>query len=177
MNYIYVCHFSGGHIKVGRSVEPIARIAAHEARVSCLGVELIAHAIFGAENHIVAEAQLIERCANECLQRHNNEWFTGLSFEVVCGWAAQFSVNAKPRRTGNHIRRIRTQLGVTQAALAEAIGCTQGNISNYEGGQTLPPAMAQHVIEFAAHRGVELRLDDLYEAADAPQEHRTREAV
>ncbi len=27
MQYLYVCHFSNGHIKVGRSIEPTARIA------------------------------------------------------------------------------------------------------------------------------------------------------
>ncbi len=27
MNYLYVCLFSNGHIKVGRSINPMARIA------------------------------------------------------------------------------------------------------------------------------------------------------
>ena len=29
MEYLYVCHFSNGHIKVGRSIDPKSRIASH----------------------------------------------------------------------------------------------------------------------------------------------------
>jgi len=43
MDNLYVCHFSNGHIKVGRSVDPMARIAAHADRVGCLGIELVEH--------------------------------------------------------------------------------------------------------------------------------------
>lgn len=32
--YLYVCHFSNGHIKVGRSVHPKSRIASHADRVA-----------------------------------------------------------------------------------------------------------------------------------------------
>lgn len=41
MEYLYVCHFSNGHIKVGRSIDPRARIAAHADRVACMGVEFV----------------------------------------------------------------------------------------------------------------------------------------
>ena len=40
MSFLYVCLFSNGHLKVGRSVNALARISQHEERVSCLGVEL-----------------------------------------------------------------------------------------------------------------------------------------
>ncbi len=33
---LYVCLFSNGHLKVGRSVNALARISQHEERVSCL---------------------------------------------------------------------------------------------------------------------------------------------
>ena len=41
MSFLYVCLFSNGHLKVGRSVNALARISQHEERVSCLGVELV----------------------------------------------------------------------------------------------------------------------------------------
>ncbi len=31
MSHLYVCHFSSGHIKVGRSIDPVARVAQHAA--------------------------------------------------------------------------------------------------------------------------------------------------
>ena len=36
MSALYVCLFSNGHLKVGRSVNALARISQHEERVSCL---------------------------------------------------------------------------------------------------------------------------------------------
>ena len=33
MNFLYVCLFSNGHLKVGRSVNALARISQHEERV------------------------------------------------------------------------------------------------------------------------------------------------
>jgi putative transcriptional regulator len=62
----------------------------------------------------------------------------------------------------NRIKTIREQLGLTQAALAEALGCTQGNVFHYERGQTVPPDMAKKLIGFAAERGHSLTYEDVY---------------
>ena len=63
----------------------------------------------------------------------------------------------------NPIKSIRTRLGLTQAALAEGIGCTQGNIGHYENkGQTIPPDVAKRLIAFSAQRGVLLSYEDVY---------------
>jgi len=51
---------------------------------------------------------------------------------------------------------------MTQSAFAEGIGVTQGNVSLYEKGQTVPPKVAKRVIELAASRGVALTYDDVY---------------
>lgn len=67
----------------------------------------------------------------------------------------------------SNILSIRKRLGLSQAALGEAIGCTQGNVGHYERGQTVPPEMARRLIRFAATRGVVLSFDDVY--GDAPQ--------
>ena len=88
MNYLYVCHFSNGHIKVGRSINPMARIASHEDRVSCLGVELVEHRIFECVGHVVpAEAELIRRCGEAASKTNKNEWFEGLDFLEACDLA------------------------------------------------------------------------------------------
>jgi len=60
------------------------------------------------------------------------------------------------------IKQIRERLGVTQAALAQGIGVTQGNVSHYEHGQTVPPEVASRLIEFACASGVRLTFDDIY---------------
>lgn len=63
---------------------------------------------------------------------------------------------------------IRDRLEVTQAALAEGIGCTQANISFYERGQTVPPDAAKRLIAFAKTLGHEVTFDDIY--GDTPTE-------
>lgn len=65
----------------------------------------------------------------------------------------------------NAIHAIRKKLGVTQAALASGIGVTQGNVSFYEKGQTVPPLVAGRLIEYAATLGVSLTFDQIYRPA------------
>ena len=38
MSFLYVCLFSNGHLKVGRSVNALARISRHEERAYMEGV-------------------------------------------------------------------------------------------------------------------------------------------
>jgi hypothetical protein len=88
--YLYVCHFSNGHIKVGRSIDPLARISSHVERVSCLGVTLVAHQTFLVASFCDgAEAALIELCSENAQTRNKSEWFVGLAYEVVCEWATE----------------------------------------------------------------------------------------
>ncbi|CUJ66132.1 putative zinc finger/helix-turn-helix protein%2C YgiT family [Achromobacter xylosoxidans] len=68
----------------------------------------------------------------------------------------------------NAIHAIRKKLGVTQAALASGIGVTQGNVSFYEKGQTVPPHVAERLIEYAATHGVALTFDQIYRPDPAP---------
>jgi transcriptional regulator with XRE-family HTH domain len=51
---------------------------------------------------------------------------------------------------------------MTQAALAEVIGVTQGNISHYENGQAIPADIARRIISCAAERELGLTFDDIY---------------
>lgn len=62
----------------------------------------------------------------------------------------------------NAFRQIRKTLGVTQAAVAEALGVSQGNVSFYERGQTIPPEIATRLIEFARGRGHDISYNDIY---------------
>lgn len=75
----------------------------------------------------------------------------------------------------NRIRHIRERLGVTQAVLANGIGCTQGNVSAYEvAGQTVPPDVAARLISYAASLGVHLSYDDIYVRPPKPKPKRGR---
>ena len=68
------------------------------------------------------------------------------------------------------IQTIRRRLDLTQAALAEAIGVTQGNVSFYERGQTVPPGVAAKLIEFAGSKGLPIGFDHIYGAKELPPE-------
>jgi putative transcriptional regulator len=69
----------------------------------------------------------------------------------------------------NSIQTIRARLGVTQAAMAAGIGVTQGNVSNYERGQRMPPDVAGRLIEYAKSIGHEITYDDVYRAPPQPE--------
>ncbi len=62
----------------------------------------------------------------------------------------------------NTFRSIRHALGCTQAELGAALGMTQGNVSFYEKGQTVPPEVARKLIDFARTKGHALTFDDVY---------------
>jgi len=59
---------------------------------------------------------------------------------------------------------IRKRLGLTQVEIAAALGMTQGNVSFYERGQTVPPQVAGKLIELAKAKGFDLSYDDVYGA-------------
>lgn len=62
----------------------------------------------------------------------------------------------------HNLKPIRDRLGITQQAMADGIGCTQGNVGHYERGQTLPPDMARKLIEFCATKGLHITFDHVY---------------
>lgn len=96
MQYLYVCLFSNGHIKVGRSINPESRIAAHADRVSCMGVELVEHRTFACSGHVIpAEAELIDFCARKASKVNKNEWFVGVDFLDACEVAEAASAKAR----------------------------------------------------------------------------------
>jgi len=70
----------------------------------------------------------------------------------------------------HNVKHIRTQiLNVTQQELAEGIGCTQGNVNQYEHGQGLPAVRAYKLIEYAKSLGVSLTLDQIYRAPETSE--------
>ncbi len=69
----------------------------------------------------------------------------------------------------SQIRLIRKRLDLSQAALAEVMGCTQSNVSFYEKGQTVPPENARRLIEYANGKGLALSFDNVYGDAELPE--------
>lgn len=76
----------------------------------------------------------------------------------------------------NTFKAIRERLGVTQAALADGLGCTQGNVGHYEKGQTVPPPVAKKLIEFGARKGVLISYEEIYGAPETTRVKRPRRA-
>jgi DNA-binding XRE family transcriptional regulator len=131
---LYVCYFSNGHIKVGRSSNPEARIAQHRDRVACLGVELVSKEILECAGNIEArEAWLIARCTEQASVRFLSEWFGGLDFGVVCTWAReaasmQFDDEGDGQTFGARLRIARVAARMTQSDLAQGLGASGADL-------------------------------------------------
>ena len=69
----------------------------------------------------------------------------------------------------HNLKSIRERLGLTQQALADGLGCTQGNIGHYEKGQTVSPEVARRLISLAASYGLELTFDHIYSDKPLPE--------
>jgi putative transcriptional regulator len=74
----------------------------------------------------------------------------------------------------NSIHIIRARLGVTQAAMAAGIGVTQGNVSNYERGQRMPPHVAGRLISYAKSLNHTITYDDIYGLAKPRRRAKTK---
>lgn len=97
MESLYVCLFSNGHIKVGRSIDPQSRIATHADRVSCMGVVPGLSAWQECKGSAVqAEAELIARCQAAATACYLNEWFSGLDFDTVAQWLGEAADKERP---------------------------------------------------------------------------------
>ena len=77
----------------------------------------------------------------------------------------------------NQISHIRERLGVTQAAMAQGIAVSQGNVSNYERGQKMPPDVAARLIAYAQTLGHSITYNDVYELPPRPPKRRARAPV
>lgn len=68
----------------------------------------------------------------------------------------------------NPVLCVRKHCGMTQSAMAGWLGVSQGNVSFYERGQTVPPAVAAKLIDMAAQHGLSITFDHVYGAAPMP---------
>jgi len=69
----------------------------------------------------------------------------------------------------NNIRQVRERIGLSQTALAAAIGISQGNISHYERQrQDVSPEVARRIIAVVREHGLHITFDDIYATPDLP---------
>lgn len=152
MESLYVCLFSNGHIKVGRSIDPESRIATHADRVSCLGVELVdSFSVACVGPAYRAESVLIALCNEKANRKNKSEWFEGLDFadvvEMARGCAAMQIESAKALASIDYdkpdfalILAHLKAAGHTQIAVAGACGIRQPSISDIASGKTQDPS-------------------------------------
>ena len=168
MSHIYVCLFSNGYIKVGRSIDALSRIALHADRVACVGIELVAH-------HIVAclgdseqpEAALIDKCNTEALKRHKSEWFEGLDFSSVCAWADEFASTPYQRVSKPEKKQVQRNAALEEAiahmggitALSRALGITGRSVVHQWRLNRVPAEHCPDIERLSGVRCEELRPD------------------
>lgn len=70
---------------------------------------------------------------------------------------------------GATFRNIRRRLGVSQAALGRAMGCTRQNVSMYERGRAVPSEKARQLIAYANKLGLAIDLNHVYGDAQLPE--------
>jgi hypothetical protein len=158
MESLYVCLFSNGHVKVGRSIDADSRIAQHADRVACLGVELSDRFTVDCERNVAQrEALLIAKCAESAERRFQSEWFSGLDFLCVCEWAQEIAAMSleQPRAEedsfGSRLRKARMAAGLTQAELGKGAAFDGGDvlkaaISTWENGRNFPNVMQLRIL-------------------------------
>jgi hypothetical protein len=162
VEYLYVCHFSNGHIKVGRARYPVTRIGQHADRVACFGVILInSYSIECLGPVIGAESDLLNECKAHSTAQHLDEWFEGLDFKQVCGWAYLCATRDEPLAVQvraddgsidfKAIVRSLMARGVTQATIAAYCGCHQCTVSDIATGKTTDPFYSMGVKLLALH--------------------------
>lgn len=159
MQSLYVCLFSNGHIKVGRSDKPFLRIATHADRVSCLGVAVVGQQVFECVGRAsLAEAELIRRCVAAASKRNAVEWFEGLHFDTVCGWAMEAAATRKfisnrcaPKEVGMLKADAIRALGGTPKRAAEAMGYVSSH-AVYMWPDVLRQSVAERVAGIVAAR-------------------------
>lgn len=63
----------------------------------------------------------------------------------------------------SNLRKIRESVNVSQAALAEKVGCTQGAIGHYESGRRHPDLkMCRQLVNALNCLGAKVLLDDVF---------------
>lgn len=62
----------------------------------------------------------------------------------------------------HNLKIIRVRLGLTQQALATALGCSQANVYLYEKGQAVPSEAARKLIQVATDLGLPITFDHVY---------------
>lgn len=73
----------------------------------------------------------------------------------------------------HNLHRIRKHIGLSQQALGEALGCTQGNVAQREQGKPLSSDMARKLISAANELGYTLSFDHIYVAGiDLPRQNK-----
>ena len=161
---IYACLFSTGLIKVGRSIDPIGRMASHADRLSCAGIELtLTHAAHCVSDVVMSERALIEKCTKSCSNKFHEEWFEGLDFDLVIAFISEISSTEFITETINKrdsvIDKAISTVG-SLSALSELLGESPQTVSNWRSRQV--PADRCPSIERATHGAVrceELRPD------------------
>ncbi len=104
--HLYVCEFSTGVIKVGRSGAAEKRLSSHRSVAKRLGAELLrGHVATTVGDAAAGERELIGRCAGAGT-KVGKEWFSGLDFDAVCTWADEIArAPAAPARYRFVLRR------------------------------------------------------------------------
>ena len=69
----------------------------------------------------------------------------------------------------HNLKIIRVRLGLTQQALATALGCSQANVYLYEKGQAVPSEAARKLIQVATDLGLPLTFDHVYGDVALPE--------
>ncbi len=135
---IYACLFSSGLIKVGRSIDPKSRIASHQERLSCAGIELVNTHFLSVDGCVFAcERELIRRCSEASTKRYKSEWFDGLDFAMVSAWIDEIAAsdllgNEETKIGGAFWNLLVSQIlatGISQKQLGDRVGKSQAWVS------------------------------------------------
>jgi hypothetical protein len=98
--HVYICLFSEGTIKVGRSDSSLqSRLTSHTATADIFNISMVTHKAFACVDSRVTEKALIKWCESNCSRSSGREWFSGISFNECVANAELFAtMTAKAKK-------------------------------------------------------------------------------
>lgn len=162
-DYLYLCLFDNGTIKIGRTRSINQRITTHIGFADRFGIKMIRHESIVCSNSKKAEKDLIQWCQKNSSHVSGREWFQGILFDE-CFSYAKFIADKYPYE--NVYENIKI-LDLIPIQTSEFSGAFNDGIKKFE--KIHPEATAMVIVFKTLHSVCEVIRTSVKNGATAPE--------